>query len=198
MSYEKGSPLIGNFRLYLVKPTARMHEATLRDFLTGAARALTRYAMILPAQPSRSCRELLGTTSFRSKASSRSLVSTSCGSAMRSSPARSSQGISPLLAFAWLPQIIFVGMTRRPMDSGSVRLCTTGRHPRQITRSPKTLWDYFVSGSLQAKMCSRTHKRPNQVLELAATRRVFTFQMIKLVSVGVSLVPGDSSSAYYR
>ena len=37
--------------------------------------------------------------------------------------------------------------------------------------------------------------RPNQALERTATRRVFTFQMIKTVSVEATLALGDGSSA---
>jgi hypothetical protein len=36
---------------------------------------------------------------------------------------------------------------------------------------------------------------PNQSLELTATRRVFTFQMIKTVSVEAAVGPGAGSSA---
>ena len=39
---------------------------------------------------------------------------------------------------------------------------------------------------------------PNQALELTATRRVFTFQMIKIISVEGTLALGGGSSAYSR
>ena len=39
---------------------------------------------------------------------------------------------------------------------------------------------------------------PNQALELTATRRVFTFQMIKTISVEATLALGGGSSAYSR
>jgi hypothetical protein len=38
----------------------------------------------------------------------------------------------------------------------------------------------------------------NQALELTATRRVFTFQMIKIVAVEAMLALGGGSSAYSR
>ena len=40
--------------------------------------------------------------------------------------------------------------------------------------------------------------RSNQALELTATRRVFTFQVIKTVSVEAALAFGGGSSAYSR
>jgi len=42
------------------------------------------------------------------------------------------------------------------------------------------------------------HQRPNQSVELTATRRAFTFKMIKIVSVEVALVLGGGRSAYSR
>jgi hypothetical protein len=41
-------------------------------------------------------------------------------------------------------------------------------------------------------------QRPNQALELTATRRVFTFQMIKTLSVNATLALGGGSSARSR
>ncbi len=40
--------------------------------------------------------------------------------------------------------------------------------------------------------------RPNQALELTATRRVFTFQMIKTVLIKAVLALGGGSSACSR
>jgi hypothetical protein len=41
-------------------------------------------------------------------------------------------------------------------------------------------------------------KRPNQTLERTATRRMFTFQMIKLISVEAALALGGGRSAWFR
>jgi hypothetical protein len=40
--------------------------------------------------------------------------------------------------------------------------------------------------------------RPNQALELTAARRVFTFQMIKTVSIAVAFALGGGRSACSR
>jgi hypothetical protein len=52
---------------------------------------------------------------------------------------------------------------------------------------------------LQAKTLSCIDaNRPNQALERTATRRVFTFQMIKTVSVEAALALGGGRSALSR